>query len=562
MKPDIRWQLLLAGAGLGLVLALLTFQVQTAGLCSVRVPASGGVFAEGMVGSPQYLNPLLADNNPLDREITSLVFDGLTRYEDGQLVPALAESWAISEDGRTVTFTLRDDVVWHDGEPFTAADVVLTYSLMQDDDFPGSSSLRRFWQSVTIQHIDKYQVSFELQEPYAGFLAATTRGIMPAHQLEGVSATALSEAALNRQPIGTGPFMVDPGQNWQQERSLSLIPNPGAWREGSRVANLQFRFYADESSLLDAFSQGEIQAINSVSPAMLPAVAQLPQARLFSARAPRYTSLLFNLTDSGSPATRSLEVRQALAYGLDRESLVDKTLNGQGVLQTGPYLSTSWAYNPGLLTLYDSQPISATNGFDAAGWTLLEGETVRRSGDTSMVLRFLVYDTPTNRQLAEKIAGEWETLGVAPQLNIFSDWRSYRQALRDRNFDVALAEITPGGDPDLYDFWSQEAIIDGQNYAGWNRRRASEALEEGRRIWQISERRPYYDSFLRYYNEDLPELTLFQHVYTYAVNEEVEGVEIGRIDHPRDRYLTMADWILLYRDVMVTCVDDQAEPGP
>jgi peptide/nickel transport system substrate-binding protein len=290
---------------------------------------------------------------------------------------------------------------------------------------------------------------------------------------------------------------------------------------------------------------------------MLPAVAELPQARLFTATAPRYTSLIFNLASSGSPATQSVDVRRALAYGLDRDLLVDETLNGQGVLQTGPYLADSWAYNPALLALYESQPISATTGLDAAGWSLAEGESIRSNGDAAMVLRFLVYDTPTNRKLAEKIADDWTELGVAPQLAFFSDWRSYRQALRDRSFDVALVEIAPPGDPDLYDFWSQEAIINGQNYAGWNRRRASEALEAGRRAWTTDERRPYYDSFLRYYNEDLPELTLFQHVYTYAVNESVEGVQIGLIDHPRDRYLTMPDWILLYRDVTVSCVDEQ-----
>jgi ABC-type transport system substrate-binding protein len=227
-------------------------------------------------------------------------------------------------------------------------------------------------------------------------------------------------------------------------------------------------------------------------------------------------------------------------------------------MQTGPYLPDSWAYNPSLLTVYGSQPDSATNGLDSAGWTLAEGETIRRNGDDTLVLRFLVYDTPTNRRLAEKIAEDWTGLGVAPQLTLFSDWRSYRQALRDRNFDVALVEVAPPGDPDLYDFWSQEAIVEGQNYAGWNRRRASEALEQGRQTWESAERRPYYDSFLRYYDEDLPELTLFQHVYTYAVNESVEGVEIGLIDNPRDRYRTMAEWILLYRDVTVSCVDEQA----
>ena len=175
-----------------------------------------------------------------------------------------------------------------------------------------------------------------------------------------------------------------------------------------------------------------------------------------------------------------------------------------------------------------------------------------------MVLRFLVYDGPTNRALAEAIVEAWTELGVAPQLLFFSDWRDYRRLLRERQFDVALVEVTPPGDPDRYDFWSQEAIVRGQNYAGWNRRRASEALESGRQVWSVEERRPFYDSFLRYYDEDLPELTLFQHVYTYAVNESVEGVEIGRIDNPRDRYLSLTDWILLYRDVTVACKDDQA----
>lgn len=183
---------------------------------------------------------------------------------------------------------------------------------------------------------------------------------------------------------------------------------------------------------------------------------------------------------------------------------------------------------------------------------------MRRFEERPMVLRFLIYDTPTNRAVAESIEEQWAALGVAPQLNLFSDWRDYRQMLDSREFDVALVDVTPPGDPDLYDFWSQEAIIHGQNYAGWNRRRASEALEEGRRIWAIEERRPFYDTFLRYYSEDLPELTLFQHVYTYAVDAGVEGVEIGQINHPRDRYASMADWILLYRDVTVACPEDQA----
>jgi len=557
MKPDIRWQLLLAVAGFGLILALLSYQVQSAGLCTVRVAASGGAFAEGIVGAPQYLNPLLADDNPVDRELSSLIFDGLTRYEEGVPAPALAERWEISEDGRTVRFFLRDDVFWHDGEPFTVDDVAFTYGLLQDDAFSGDPALKQLWKSVIIRSISENVIEFELKEPYGGFLEVTTRGILPAHRLEGITAETLAGAEFNRQPVGTGPFMVEPNQDWLTDRMLSLALAPEAWHSGTRISNILFRFYPTEADLLEAFKREEIQAINTVSPSMLPEVAKMSEARLFSATSPRYSSLLFNLTESGSPATRSVDVRRALAFGLDQAALVDDTLNGQGVLQTGPYLPSSWAYNPDTLTPYVGQPITAAAGLDGAGWILPEGEAMRYREEKPLVLRFLVYDTPTNRAVAESIAEQWVEIGAAPQLVLFSNWRDYRQVLDAREFDVALVDVTPPGDPDLYDFWSQEAINQGQNYAGWNRRRASEALEDGRRLWLIEERRPFYDSFLRYYDEDLPELTLFQHLYTYAVNDAVEGVEIGRINHSRDRYTSLADWILLYRDVTVACADDQ-----
>ena len=556
MKTDLRWQVLVAVAGFGLVLALLSYQIQTVGLCTVREPAAGGVFAEGVVGAPQYINPLFADENPVDRELVGLVFDGLTRIENGQLTPALAERWEISEDGRFVRFFLREDVTWHDGQPFTAADVAFTYGLMQDENFPGDSALKRLWETVTIRTLGEYEIEFELQEPFSGFLNATTRGILPAHILAAETADSILNSAFNRQPVGTGPFMIDPGQDWQQTRSLLLTPDPAHWREGIRINNIGFRFYPDESAVLEAFEKGEIQAINNVSPAMLPEVSEMEGIRLFSTVAPRYSSLLFNLTDSGSPATQSLDVRRSLTYGLNRGLLVDETLNGQGVPLDGPYLPNSWAYNAEALKIIDSQPISATLGLEDSGWLFTAENQPREKDGEPLSLRLLVYNTPTNRALAQSIEQQWQEIGVQPLIEIFSDWSEYRKDLSGRNFDVALIDVGPLSDPDLYDFWSQEAIIHGQNYAGWNNRRASEALEEGRKIWPIEERKPYYDTFLRQFGDALPELTLFQHVYTYAVRDDIPGIEIGRIESPRDRYRSLSSWILLYRDVTVACAEE------
>ncbi len=554
----MRWQFLFAGVGFALVLALLSYHTQASSqLCTERFPTTGGVFVEGIVGAPRFLNPLLADDNPVDRELSALLFDGLTRYEDGMLVPALAEEWVISEDGRTVRFTLRDDRLWHDGELVTAEDVAFTYGLMGDEDFPGAASLQRLWETVTIRVLNEREIEFELREPYGGFLEATTRGILPAHLLQEVPAADLAEAPFNSGPIGTGPFRLAPNQDWQDAGAITLLPVAAAWPQGYRLKEVQVRFFSSEEDLVSAYEGGQVQAINRVTPAMLSKVSTLPETRLFSAVEPRYTSLLFNMGDTGSAATQNVTVRQALAYAVDREKLIDLTLSGQGVQLTGPYLPSSWAYDSSLLTPYATNPVSATLALDEAGWLWPEGAETREKEGESLLLRLLVYDSPTNRKIAETLEARWRELGIAPLMLLYSDWRDYRRALVEGEFDVALVDVFPGGDPDLYDFWSQEAIVRGQNYAGWNRRRASEALEDGRRLWTPADREPYYETFLRYYAEDLPELTLFQHVYTYAISADIPGVSIGKIDGPRDRFSSLPDWILAYEDFTVLCPSNE-----
>jgi ABC-type transport system substrate-binding protein len=156
------------------------------------------------------------------------------------------------------------------------------------------------------------------------------------------------------------------------------------------------------------------------------------------------------------------------------------------------------------------------------------------------------------RALAAGIAQQWGAVGVATELMMASP-ADFRTELRERAFDVALTEIAADGDPDLYDFWSQEAIVRGDNFAGWNSRRASEALEQARQIWGEAERRLYYEAFLRAFSSALPAISLYQHVYTYGLSDEVKNADIGRINTPRDRYKSIADWFMLYRDVTVSC---------
>ncbi|HZD10579.1 MAG TPA: ABC transporter substrate-binding protein [Candidatus Binatia bacterium] len=561
MKPNIRWQLLLAVVCLGLILSLLSFQVQSVGLCTTRVPAAGGSLVEGMVGAPRYLNPLLSDSNPVDRQITSLIFDGLMSYDsDGELVPALARDWQVSDDGRTVSFRLRDDVTWHDGEPVTAADVVFSYELLQSEKFPAPASLRALWQTIEISQTGPYTVTFTLPEPYSPFLDATTRGIVPQHLLAGVPVSQISEHSFNQRPVGTGPFMVPAGDDWRRSGQLRLLPNPAFWGESVSLDDVEVRFFPDLATLTEAFEAGEIQAINSVPASTFAEVAKTTDAHLYTTTQPRFTQLLFNLSESGSPALQQREVRQALAYALDRKALIDKALRGQGVPLSGPYTPNSWAYNPSALTIFARQPLSATQLLDQSGWTLAEGAQVRQHEDQALTLRLLAIDNPVHRAVAAALAEQWAGVGVQLQLDA-KPLAGYMQALGERSFDAALLDLASESDPDLYDFWSQPAIVNGHNYAAWNNRRASEALEQARQTWNVAERKAYYDAFMQIFSAAVPAISLYQQVYTYAVSDDVQNVDIGKIDYPRDRYASMQNWFLLYRDVAVSCPEPTNLPG-
>ena len=560
MTINLRWQLLLAIVGLGLVLALLSFQVQSAGFCSVRVPATGGVFIEGIVGAPQSLNPLLQDGFPVDQELVDLLFDGLTRYDaDGVLTPVLAESWSVSDDGLSVTFRLRDDAFWHDGQRVTVADVLFTFGLLQDEAFPGSPALAQLWQEVTISEVaeDEWAVRFTLPTPYSPFLEATTQPLLPAHLLADVPVADLATADFNLAPVGTGPFQVDGSVNWRENGRLRLVPNPLDWRGGIQIAAIEFHFFPDEERLLEAFLAGNVQAINRVNQTTMPTVAAIPDIRLFSAPLPTYSALWFNLRETAVALTRSASGRQALAAALNREELVSVAMNGQGLVFDGPYVPGNWAYNPGIFAARAFDPGTAVTLLETAGWTLGEGQTVRQREGQPLRLRLIALDTPTAQAVSDTIATPWAEVGVATEITLVTDGAELRQLLADGAYDVALLSFTPPGDPDLYDFWSQEAIVRGQNFTGWNSRRASEALEQGRQIWGMAERRPLYDTFLRFFDQDLPAFTLYQDVYTYALSPAVHQAEIGLISRPRDRYKTLADWFLLFRDVTVACPPEE-----
>jgi peptide/nickel transport system substrate-binding protein len=552
MGRYIRWQALIALSGIILVgVFLFTMALSRT---TVLVPEEGGVYVEGVAGAPHYVNPLLAQYNQVDQDLVALIFNGLTRPDgNGELEPDLAADWTASADGLTYLFHLRSDVRWSDGEPLIADDVIFTVNLIQDPDFPGVPNLADLWRTVKAEKIDSHTVRFRLKEPLPTFLDFTTIGILPRHVLGSVLSRDLLTQPFNMHPIGTGPFAL---KDISPERVV-LVPNPyyasppgrNVRREKPYLAELEFRFYPTYERVLTAYQAGDIQGISYVPPYLFPEAAAMQSLNLYSARVSAYQIVYLNLQDQeGSPFFQDADVRQALLYALDRQALIDQALNGQGIIANGPVRPWSWAYDTELpVTPYDPQQAEAL--LVKANWVDTDGDGIRDKDGRAFEFTLLTGEDPVFAEVGDVMAQQWDKLGIRVQVQSLGAGLSDR--LRAHDFQAVLVELLLSGDPDPYPLWHQTQIEDGQNYSGWDDRRASEALEQARYLTDRSQRKPYYVQFQHIFMQEMPALIIDYPTYTYAVDQSVRNVQIAPMSSPADRFRTFADWYINTRRVIL-----------
>jgi peptide/nickel transport system substrate-binding protein len=150
------------------------------------IPQFGGEYIEGIVGQPLHINPVISSSNGTDEDLVQLIFSSLLKYDsEGNLKNDLTESYEISEDKTLFTFHLRKDVLWHDGTPLTAADILFTINLISDPSY--KSPLRYNWQGIETNLIDDFTLTFQIKSPYVGFLNNLTFSILPKHIWEPIS---------------------------------------------------------------------------------------------------------------------------------------------------------------------------------------------------------------------------------------------------------------------------------------------------------------------------------------------------------------------------------------
>lgn len=508
---------------------------------TVPTPARGGSLTEGIIGTPRFINPILAVSDA-DRDLTSLVYSGLLKATPGgSFVPDVAQSYTVSPDGRTYTFVIRPDAAFSNGTPITSDDVAYTVSKIEDPAL--KSPLYPNWQGVQVTVLDEHTVAFTLRSAYAPFIENLTLGIVPKSLWQGVSDDEFPFSTLNTEPVGSGPYIVS-----DITRSTSGVPSAYTLRANPRYAlgepyltRLTFNFYQSGAALEQALRGGDIESASGISPESLKNldsnVRTAPLSRIFG--------VFFN--QSQSQVLRDSAVRQALSDAIDRGALVQAVLGGYGTPIMGPVppvlLSNS---NPPVTT---GSPIVAQQELVRAGWQLQDGVLTKTSGKgksaTTQTLHFTLAtaDVPELRAAAEYLKQAWGQMGAQVDVQVYDQGDLSQNVIRPRKYDALLFGEVVGRELDLFAFWHSSQRNDpGLNIAGYANQSVDKNLEALRTTTDDAKRVQLLSAIEAQIQKDMPAVFLYSPDFVYSIPNDIAGVDLGSVETPSDRFLSIAGW--------------------
>jgi peptide/nickel transport system substrate-binding protein len=498
----------------------------------VEVPSYGGTLTEGTVGSPRFINPLLAISDA-DNDLSTLTFAGLMGISgDGSLVPVLAESYTVSTDSKTYTFILRTGAKFSDGSPVSADDVVFTVRKAQDAAL--KSPRYADWAGVQAVALDKNTVQFTLAKPYAPFLQLTTLGILPSRIWGSISDEEFPFSTFETSPVGAGPFKiagVSRGSAGLIE-SVSLVVNQNYVLGRPYLDSMHFTFFSREEDLTNALASGAIESTYDVS---RKGALTAPYARVFG--------VFWNPSEKQVYARA--EVRKALSLALDRQHIVDTVLAGYATAIMGP-VPPGGPVQQAAIAATDNSTVAAANVLQAGGWIYDGAARVWKNASAKQTLDGITLRTsnvPELKAVATTVKTDWEKLGIPVNIELYEPGDLSQNVIRPRKYEALLYGMVIGRDQDLYAFWdSQERNDPGLNISLYANKTVDALLEDARtstdRGKQVADLQKIEDTIAA----DYPAAFLYAPSFTYVVPKEMRGVELPQIIVPADRFASVASW--------------------
>ena len=501
---------------------------------------SGGTLNEGVVGELRHINPLLSQSDA-DRDLVSLIYSGLLKYNQaGKLVPDLAKSYDISLDELNYTIYLKENIKWHDNRPLTADDVIFTIRTAQNPDY--GSSQRINWQGIDIEKIDNYKLLFKLKNKYAQFLNNLTLPMLPEHIWANVKPINFALSEFNIKPIGSGPYQFKKFQKDALGRIhlYELTVNKNFYDGKPFIEKIELKFYVSEDELINSYNKNEVDNLGLISPKNIKKLKFKQRLEIKQLIMPRYFGVFFNQNQSKILSEKN--IRLALAYGTDKESIVETILESHGKIIHSPIL-TSFTGEENVKK-YEYNKDLAIETFQAAGWNKKDEAGILMKGEEKLTIKLTTSTWPELIEAANVLREQWEELGVDLQVEALPT-PDLQQAIKDRNYQMLLFGEIINLDPDPFSLWHSSQKKDpGLNLALYDNKTADTLLEDARKILNPIERSQKYNDFQKLVAEDLPALFLYSPYYLYGQSKNIKGFENKIVAVPSGRFANIQNWYI------------------
>ncbi len=331
-----------------------------------KIPTFGGIYSEGMIGYPRFINPIYSSTSDIDRDITSLLFSGLMKYDFSEgFIPNMIEE--IDDNGTFLKIKIREDLRWSDGEKITATDIVFTVRVIQDPEY--RSPLRPDWIGIKVEEISEFEVGFTLERPSVAFLNKLSLKIIPRHIWKDVPVQNFPLSRYNLDPVGSGPYRMKESREDSEGNIKELVmePNPYYHGQSPYIEEISFFFFENKEDILSAAQRGDIRGLSAISPKNYRDIINRTGFKGYRFQMPRYFGLFFNLE---SEKVTNKNLRIALNLAVDKNAVIDSVLAGRGQRIDSPVLSAIYGLNIESFSEFD--PEKSKEILDNLG--LIEGE--------------------------------------------------------------------------------------------------------------------------------------------------------------------------------------------
>jgi len=507
----------------------------------VEVPGYGGSWSEGLLGSPRFINPVLSIS-PTDKDLATLVYAGLLKNaRETTVVPELAQSYEVSEDGLVYDVVLRDGLFFHDGKPLTSDDVIFTIEKTLDPVI--KSPERASWEGIVVEKVSDKELRFILKKPFSDFKKTLTLGILPKHIWQSVTPEEFPFSQLNLDPIGAGPYRIK-----SIKRNSGGIPTSITLESFKKYAlgrakidTLSLYFFQNEIEMWNAFKDASVESVAGLS-STLGEEARSMGKSVSPTTLPRIFGVFFN--QNIAPVFLNKEVRNALDLAAPKQKIITEVLHsfGSALGSAIPGESVERELSDEE-SLGKAREILADAGWKANADSILEKKT--KSGTTLLAFSISTSDNQELTQTAEILRQTWQSLGAAVDVKVFSASDLNQNVIRPRKYDALLFGEVVQSESDLYAFWHSSQRNDpGLNIAMYANITADKLLEDMQRESELSSLEAKRDLLLQEIEKDIPAVFLFSPNFIYIPAPQIKNISLDRVATQSERWTDVSNWFI------------------